>query len=50
MPWKEASTVFAGQAIQAPTVHPPTAAARMRNTKISTHSKSDGHPEAFGVQ
>ena len=50
MPWKAASTVFAGQAMQTSTVHPLTAAARMRNTNISAHSKSDGQPKAFGVQ
>ena len=50
MPWKAASTVFAGQAMQISTVHPPTAAARMRNTNISAHSKGNDYPKAFGAQ
>ena len=50
MPWKAASTVFAGQNMQTPTVHPPAAAARMRNTNISAHSKGYGNPKTLGVQ
>ena len=45
MPLNAASTVFTGQIMQTPTVDPPTAATRMRNTKISTHSKSNGNPK-----
>ena len=34
--------------MQTSTVHPHTAVARMRNTNISAHSKSDGHSKASG--
>ena len=50
MPWKAASTVFAGQTMQTPTVHPPAAAARMRKTNISAHSKGNGKPKTIGVE
>ena len=50
MPWKAASTVSAGQTMQTPTVHPPAATARMRNTNISAHSKGNGNPKTLGVQ
>ena len=50
MPCKAASTVFAGQTMQSPTVHPPAAAARKRNTNISAHSKGNSNPKTLGVQ
>ena len=50
MPWKAASTVSAGQTMQTPTVHPPAATARMRNTNIGAHSKGNGNPKTLGVQ
>ena len=46
MSWKADSTVVAGQAMQTSTVHPPTAAAIVMNTKKkSFNSKGDGHPK-----
>ena len=42
---KAASTVFERQAMQAPTVHLPTIAGRLKNKNISAHSKGNGNPE-----
>ena len=38
MPFEAASTVFAGQPMQIPTVHPLAEATKMRNANINTSS------------
>ena len=50
MTWKAVSTVFAGEAMQTPTVPSPSPAARIRNTNISAHSKGNGNPKTLEVQ
>ena len=49
MPWKAASSVFAGQAMQTSTVHPTAAVVKMWSTNITACSKGDGNPKALRV-